>query len=103
MASSAVSATGAPKISEVGHRVLWGNRFFPFVPGTLACPRVVNPSSGLGGLEGRQKMSEGCNPSSGKGVWGAANLFDSVCLSVCGLFVHLCRKRWLGSGAIRTV
>ena len=33
-------------------------------------------------------------------VW--LRLFDSVCLSVCGLFVHLCRKRWLGSGAIRT-
>jgi hypothetical protein len=33
-------------------------------------------------------VSEGCNPSSGKGVWGAANLFDSVCLSVCGMSVH---------------
>jgi hypothetical protein len=39
------------------------------ISGRVYCPRVVNPSSGLGGLEGRQKMSEGCNPSPGlKGV-----------------------------------
>jgi hypothetical protein len=50
--------------------------FFPlyqarkYVLTSWYCPRVVNPSSGLGGLEGRQKMS----------------VILSVCLSVC-LFV----------------
>jgi hypothetical protein len=43
-----------------------GNRFFCFCTssvskilrsGTFFCPRVVNPSSGLGGVEGRQKPS----------------------------------------------
>jgi len=45
-------------------------------------------------------VSEGCNPSSGKGVWGAANLFDSVCLSavcpsVCGMFVFVHRGSYI--------
>jgi len=47
--------------SEVSNRVLSGKSFVPACKYILTrwyvCPRVVNPSSGLGGLEGRQKMS----------------------------------------------
>jgi len=48
--------------SEVSHRVLLRGCFFFFFTYISTswyhvCPRVVNPSSGLGGLEGRQKMS----------------------------------------------
>ena len=56
-------------LSEVSNRVLSGKSFVPACKYILTrwyvclfvylfiCPRVVNPSSGLGGLEGRQKMS----------------------------------------------
>jgi hypothetical protein len=74
--------------SEVRHRVLWGNRFFFSCTRHVSmhlrrgivihsfihsfCPRVVNPCSGLGGLEGQQKMSV------------ILSVRPSVCLSVPG-------------------
>jgi len=76
--------------------------FFPlyqarkYVLTSWYCPRVVNPSSGLGGLEGRQKMSvilsvsqfvclsEGCKPEFwiGRSGGAAKNVRHSVRLSV---------------------
>jgi len=49
----------------------------------------------VGGQKICLSVSEGCNPSSGKGVWGATNFCGCrVCLFVClsvtvRLFVHL--------------
>ena len=99
-------------------RVLWGNRFFSpctrhvsmyLRPGIVIhsfihsfCPRVVNPSSGLGGLEGRRKMSEVSN----RVLFGGWDFFFStttyggayvvVVMSVC-YFFFVCPRNYLNN------